>query len=67
MDEQKSLVPQEDAPQQEAPQAPRSNVRRTWVTDLYDRMNISVRTLDIMLVVLAVFIVAVIIIASQKH
>ena len=61
MDEQKELIPEEKA-DAAGPAKPKY---RNWVTDIYDRMNVSVRTLDIMLVVLAVFIVAVIIIASQ--
>lgn len=32
-------------------------VRHNWVTDIYDRMNISVRSLDIALVVLCAIVV----------
>ena len=32
-------------------------VRRNWVTDIYDKMNISVRSLDIALVVLCAIVV----------
>lgn len=32
-------------------------VRHNWVTDIYDKMNISVRSLDIALVVLCAIVV----------
>lgn len=35
----------------------RSPPRHNWVTDIYDKMNISVRSLDIALVVLCAIVV----------
>ncbi len=45
--------PQND-PRQEEKKPP---VRHNWVTDIYDKMNISVRSLDIALVVLCAIVV----------
>ncbi len=35
----------------------KDSVRHNWVTDIYDKMNISVRSLDIALVVLCAIVV----------
>lgn len=52
MDEQKNEAEEK---KQEAPsQPPRAP---NWITDMYDKMNIPVRTLDITLIVLGVLIV----------
>lgn len=67
MDENKDLIPTESPAPGEEQKVPGNGVRHTWVTDLYDRMNISVRTLDIMLVILALFIIAVFIFAPKSH
>lgn len=45
-------------PQSEGKQeAKKDSVRHNWVTDIYDKMDISVRTLDIALVVLCAIVV----------
>ena len=69
MESNKDLTPLEtpEAPQQnDDTVAPKHTVHHNWITDLYDRMNISVKALDIMIVVLMVFIIGVIVIASQN-
>ena len=38
-------------------EAKKDSVRHNWVTDIYDKMDISVRTLDIALVVLCAIVV----------
>ena len=38
-------------------EATKDSVRHNWVTDIYDKMDISVRTLDIALVVLCAIVV----------
>ena len=38
-------------------EATTDSVRHNWVTDIYDKMDISVRTLDIALVVLCAIVV----------
>ena len=45
--------PENDSRQEEK----KPPVRRNWVTDIYDKMNISVRSLDIALVVLCAIVV----------
>lgn len=39
--------------------------KQNWVTDIYDKMNVSVRTLDIMLVVLVALVVFLFIFGNQ--
>ena len=52
------MAEENKAPQSEEKQeAKRDSVRHNWVTDIYDKMDISVRTLDIALVVLCAIVV----------
>lgn len=50
---------------QKAPDAPKDKRPRNIVTDFYDSLNISVRQLDIALVVLCAFILIVIVLAAH--
>lgn len=50
---------------QASPDAPKDKRPRNIVTDFYDSLNISVRQLDIALVVLCAFILIVIVLASH--
>ncbi len=52
MDEQKNEAEEK---KQKAPSQPQR--APNWITDMYDKMNIPVRTLDIALIVLGVLIV----------
>ena len=52
------MAEENKAPQSEDKQeAKKDGVRHNWVTDIYDKMDISVRTLDIALVVLCAIVV----------
>ena len=52
------MAEENKAPQSEDKQeAKKDSVRHNWVTDIYDKMDISVRTLDIALVVLCAIVV----------
>ena len=52
------MAEENKAPQSEDKQeAKKDSVRHNWVTDIYDKMNISVRSLDIALVVLCAIVV----------
>ncbi len=63
MEENKEENKQEQAPQsQENTGTPRG---RNWVTDLYDRANISVRQLDIALVALGLLIIVLFVIFGK--
>lgn len=46
---------QDNKPKQQ--EEKKDGVRHNWVTDIYDKMNISVRTLDIALIVLCAIVV----------
>ena len=46
-------------------EAKKDSVRHNWVTDIYDKMDISVRTLDIALVVLCAIVVVCFIYGAQ--
>ena len=46
---------QDNKPKQQ--EEKKDGVRHNWVTDIYDRMNISVRSLDIALIVLCAIVV----------
>ena len=52
------MAEENKAPQSEEKQeVKKDSVRHNWVTDIYDKMDISVRTLDIALVVLCAIVV----------
>ena len=52
------MAEENKAPQSEDKQETKKDgVRHNWVTDIYDKMDISVRTLDIALVVLCAIVV----------
>ena len=46
---------QDNKPKQQ--EEKKDGVRHNWVTDIYDKMNISVRSLDIALIVLCAIVV----------
>ena len=46
---------QDNKPKQQ--EEKKDGVRNNWVTDIYDKMNISVRSLDIALIVLCAIVV----------
>ena len=46
---------QDNKPKQQ--EKKKDGVRHNWVTDIYDKMNISVRSLDIALIVLCAIVV----------
>lgn len=60
MSEENKRTQEEQAPEK------RGNERgRNWVTDIYDKMNVSVKTLDIMIVVLCALILLLCIFGSR--
>ncbi len=54
---EENKAPQSEEKQEEKQEAKKESVRHNWVTDIYDKMDISVRTLDIALVVLCAIVV----------
>lgn len=63
---EESAPAQEAAAQEAAAPQEKDKRPRNIVTDFYDSLNVSVRTLDIALVVLCAFILLVIVFASKK-
>ena len=49
------MAEQDNKPKQ--PEEKKDGVRHNWVTDIYDKMDISVRSLDIALIVLCAIVV----------
>lgn len=58
--DKRALEPVEETP--EEPAIPR---KRNWVTDIYDKINVSVRTLDILIVLLCALIVFLFVFGNQ--
>ena len=50
-----NMSEQDNKPKQQ--EEKKDGVRHNWVTDIYDKMNISVRSLDIALIVLCAIVV----------
>ena len=50
-----NMPEQDNKPKQQ--EEKKDGVRHNWVTDIYDKMNISVRSLDIALIVLCAIVV----------
>lgn len=62
MDEEKKQEEQENG----TDQLLRENGRKhNWITDIYDKMNVSVRTLDILLVILCLLVVFLFVFGKQ--
>lgn len=70
MSEEKKNTPatgEEEASVQEAPQDEKKQQPNNIVTQFYDRMNISVKTLDIAIIVLGALIILLALFGSKIH
>ncbi len=64
MEENKNNAPQENQEQEE--KLSKYGHGRNWITDMYDKVNVSVDTLNIIALCLLAFIFLVIFIASKR-
>ncbi len=57
----------EQKPEEQKPETDKSERGHNWITDIYDKMNVSVKTLDILIVLLCALILFLCIFGNRIH